>query len=139
LSGLGEAITLALRNGGLVPEDLTAIWAHGPSDREIDRAEVRALKRALGPQAYRLPVMSIKGVTGNPLAAGGSMQALAAALAFKEGIVPPTANLEQPDPDCDLDLVMGAPRAMALERILINAHGMGGVNTAMVVRRVGAP
>jgi 3-oxoacyl-[acyl-carrier-protein] synthase II len=135
LSGLSEAITLALQNGGLVPEDLTAIWAHGPSDREIDRAEVLALKHALGPHAYRLPVMSVKGVTGNPLAAGGSMQALAAALAFEGGIMPPTANLEQPDPDCDLDFVMGAPRVMALDRILINAHGMGGVNTAMVVRR----
>lgn len=137
LSGLSDAITMALQNGGLVPADLTAILAHGPSDRDIDRAEVRALKRALGPHAYRLPVMSVKGVTGNPLAAGGSMQAVAAALAFGEGCVPPTANLEQPDPECDLDFVMGAPRAVSLDRILINAHGMGGVNTAMVVRRAG--
>jgi 3-oxoacyl-(acyl-carrier-protein) synthase len=126
---------MAMNNNGILPGDLSAVCTHGPSDVQIDRAETRIMREVLGRHAYRIPMPSIKGVTGNPLAAGGAMQTIAAALMITEGVAHPTANLTEPDPDCDLDYVPGRARPADLDRVLINAHGMGGVNSALVVRR----
>ncbi len=135
-SGLRNSMRLALADAALVGGDLSHIAAHGPSDVEVDRAEVAAIKKVLGRGAYRIPVSSIKGATGNPLAAGAVMQVVAACLAFREGCLPPTVNLETPDPLCDLDFVTGAPRRAEPGRILVNSHGSGRVNSSMVLGRL---
>ncbi len=92
------------------------------------------IRQVLGSRAYRIPVSSIKGVTGNPLAAAGPLEIIACALAMRDNRVPPTANYTTPDPACDLDYVPQA-RRMRIEHALINVHGMGGGNTTLVVRR----
>lgn len=132
--GLGRCMTLALANTRLSPESIDYVCAHGPSDPVIDRVETAMIRNTLGRHAYRIPVSSIKGVTGNPLAAAGPMELIACALAMREGVVPPTANYETPDPACDLDYVPHVRRAR-LDTALINVHGMGGGNTTLIIRR----
>lgn len=135
-SGFQDSMRLALANASCLPADIDYICAHGPSDRELDEVETRMIKQVFGvPLAYRIPVSSIKGVTGNPLAAAGPMQIVAAALALRHGLVPMTANLEHPDPQCDLDYVPGESRPMPVRTILINNHGISGGNSSMVLRR----
>ena len=133
-SGMGEAMERALANASLRPEEIDGVCAHGPSDPEIDRVETAMIRQALGRHAYRVPVFSIKGVTGNPLAAAGPLEVIAATLAMRHGTIPPTANYEHPDPDCDLDYVPQA-RRNEVGCLLVNVHGMGGGNSVIVVRR----
>ena len=92
------------------------------------------IRNTLGRHAYRIPVSSIKGVTGNPLAAAGPMELIACALAMRDDLIPPTANYTTPDPACDLDYVPHARRTR-IEHALINVHGMGGGNASIIVRR----
>lgn len=132
--GMGASMTLALANARRRPEEIDYICAHGPSDPVIDRVETAMIRRTFGRHAYRIPVSSIKGVTGNPLAAAGPMELIACALAMRHDRIPPTANYATPDPECDLDYVPQARQAR-IEHALINVHGMGGGNTTMVVRR----
>ena len=132
--GMGEAMACALANAGLRPEEVGGVCAHGPSDPRIDRVETAMIRRALGRQAYRVPVFSIKGVTGNPLAAAGPLQVISALLAMQQATIPPTANYEHADPECDLDYVPQA-RRNAVECLLVNVHGMGGGNSVLVVRK----
>jgi act minimal PKS ketosynthase (KS/KS alpha) len=94
------------------------------------------IKTVFGDTAYRVPISSIKGVIGNPLAAAGALQIIACALAMKYDLIPPTANLEKPDPDCDLDYVPLTARHSRITTILINAHGIGGGNSSMIVERI---
>ena len=135
-SGLGEAMTIALANAGRMPDAISYINAHGPSEPEMDVVESQAIRRVFGRHADRVPVSSIKGVTGNALAAQGPMQLIASALAIRDGILPPTANLEEPDPRCDLDFVPLHARRSTVERVVINAHGLGGGNISAVLERV---
>jgi 3-oxoacyl-[acyl-carrier-protein] synthase II len=137
-SSLDASMTMALANAARSPQDVDCVFAHGPSDPLIDKVETAAIKRVLGSRAYGIPVTSIKGVTGNPLAAAGPLQLIAGALAFREGLVPPTANHEHGDADCDLDFVPGRPRAIQMDLAIMNVHGMGGVNGSLVVERVAA-
>ena len=134
--GLDETMRMALANAGRRPEDVDYVCAHGPGHPVLDRIETEMIKKTLGKRAYDIPVSSIKGVTGNPLAAAGPMQLVTCALAFQNGIVPPTANCEKSDPDCDLDYVTGKPRKAHLECAMINSHGLGGRNCSLVVQRV---
>ena len=85
--------------------DIDYISAYGPGHPVLDAAEVAVIKRVFGRQAYAIPISSIKGVTGNPLAAAGPFQIVSCALSFRHQIVPPTANYQTPDPECDLDFV----------------------------------
>jgi len=135
--GMGTCMTLALANARLDGRAIDYVCAHGPSDPVIDRVETAMIRRVLGPHAYRIPVSSIKGVTGNPLAAAGPMELIACALAMRDDLIPPTANYTTPDPACDLDYVPHA-RRYRLEHALVNVHGMGGGNTTLVVRRFSA-
>ncbi len=137
--GLRDTIRMALANARCIPSDIDYVCAHGPSDRELDVAETEAIKHALGEHAYRIPVSSIKGCTGNPLSSAGPLQMACAALALRDNLVPPTANHEHPDPRCDLDYVSGSARHIALRRVLINVHGMGGGNTSVILERVRRP
>ncbi len=132
--GLGSCMTLALANARLGGEAISYVCAHGPSDPVIDRVETAKIREALGRHAYRIPVSSIKGVCGNPLAAAGPMELIACALAMRDDLVPPTANYTTADPACDLDYVPQA-RRLRLDHALINVHGMGGGNASLIVSR----
>ena len=134
-SGMGEAMARALANARLRPEEIDGVCAHGPSDPVIDRVESAMIRQVLGAHAYRVPVFSIKGVTGNPLAAAGPLEIIACALAMRQATIPPTANYEHPDPECDLDYVPQA-RRNEVGCLLVNVHGMGGGNSVLVVRNV---
>lgn len=135
-SGLAQSMNMALANSGRHPSDIRYICAHGPSDPILDMIETEAIKTVFGRQAYDIPVSSIKGVTGNPLSAAGPFQLAACAMAIRESKVPPTANYEEPDPQCDLDYVPGEPRNAEISCALINVHGMGGGNSSLIVERV---
>jgi 3-oxoacyl-(acyl-carrier-protein) synthase len=126
----------AIMNSGCYPQDISFISAHGSSSVELDEIETIAIKRLFKDYAYEIPVTSIKGATGNPLAGGAVMQAAAAMLTFKHGIIPPTTNYESPDPMCDLDYVGKHSRKQHLELALINSRGIGGVNSSLVLRNM---
>ena len=132
--GLGPCMTLALANARLSSANIDYVCAHGPSDPVIDRVETAMIRKTLGRHAYHIPVSSIKGVTGNPLAAAGPMELIACALAMRDNLIPPTANYTTPDPTCDLDYVPQARRTR-FEHALVNVHGMGGGNTSIIVRK----
>jgi 3-oxoacyl-[acyl-carrier-protein] synthase II len=135
-SGLVNTMKLALANAGLTPNDVDYISAYGPGHPVLDAAEVRYIKEVFGRRAYMIPISSIKGVTGNPLAAGGPMQLAACGLSFRDQTIVPTANYEFEDPDCDLDFVPRHPRKQKLNCILINVRGLGGSTTSLVVQRI---
>lgn len=135
-SGLERSMNLALSNAPRQAEQIDAVFAHGSSDPVMDRVESCAIARVLGAHAYRIPVMSIKGVTGNSMGAGGVFQIAAATLALRHGLVPPTANYEFPDPECDLDYVPKTPRVAHLMAVIINTHGFGRGNSSFVLERM---
>ncbi|MFZ4398006.1 MAG: beta-ketoacyl-[acyl-carrier-protein] synthase family protein [Kiritimatiellia bacterium] len=133
-TGMSDAMTLALANASRRPEDIDYISAHGPSHPVIDGVESSGIRKVFGRHADRIPVSSIKGVIGNPLAAAGPLQAIACALSMRHDLIPPTANYTTPDPACDLDYVPQARRGR-MHCALINVHGMGGGNSCVVVKR----
>ena len=132
-TGLDVTIRTALNNARCTSRDIDYVSAWGCGDPVIDRLETRAIKEVFGLRAYDIAVSSIKGVTGNPLAAAGALQLVAAAMSFRHGLLPPTANYEHGDLDCDLDYIQGNPRRNRPRRILLNAHGQGGGNTSVVL------
>jgi 3-oxoacyl-[acyl-carrier-protein] synthase II len=129
-----RAITLALERTGTAPEEVDYICAHGTGTRANDLAETRAIRRALGRIADRVPVSSPKSMAGHLIAAAGSLSALACVLAMRDGQVPPTTNLETPDPECDLDYVPLTARRAEVRTALVNAFGFGGHNCVLVLR-----
>jgi 3-oxoacyl-(acyl-carrier-protein) synthase len=131
---LRTSMLLALTNACLRPEDIDYVCAHGPSDLIMDRVESEMIRDVFGPHVDRLPVSSIKGVTGNPLSAAGPLEVAACALAMRAGWIPPTANYCERDPACDLDYVGEGARRAVLRHALINLHGLGGSNSTLVVR-----
>lgn len=137
-SGLLGSMRLALANSSRSIDAIDYICAYGPGHPVLDAAEVRYIKEVFGERAYSMPISSIKGVTGNPLAAGGPLQVAACALSLRDQIIPPTANYELPDPDCDLDFVP-RPRKAKLDSILLNVRGLGGSASSLVVSRSHKP
>jgi 3-oxoacyl-[acyl-carrier-protein] synthase II len=118
------------------PADIGYINAHGTSTPAGDSAETRALKVALGEErAYEVPVSSTKGATGHMLGAAGAIEAGFTLLAMRDGFLPPTINLTDPDPDCDLDYVPNEGRAAAVDVAISNSFGFGGHNAVLVMRR----
>jgi 3-oxoacyl-[acyl-carrier-protein] synthase II len=134
--GAAECMTLALADGGLVPDEIGYINAHGTGTPFNDAAETLAVKRVFGAHAPRLAISSTKSMTGHLLGAAGTVEAAYTVLALARGTVPPTINLDQPDPACDLDYVPRAARAAAVEAALSNSFGFGGTNAALAFRRV---
>ncbi len=126
---------LALADAGLGPDDVDYVNAHGTSTKVNDSVETLALKRALGDHARRIPVSSTKSMTGHLIAAGGVVEAIACLLAIRDGVVPPTVNLDHPDDDCDLDYVPHAARERPVDVAMSNSFGFGGQNTTLVLRR----
>jgi 3-oxoacyl-[acyl-carrier-protein] synthase II len=135
-SGLVESMRLALANAERSTDDVDYISAYGPSDRILDAAEVRFIKEVFRERAHEIPVNSIKGVTGNPLAAGGPLQLATCALSIRDQIIAPTANFESGDQDCDLDFVPFHPRKAKVGCTLINVRGLGGSACTMIANRI---
>jgi 3-oxoacyl-[acyl-carrier-protein] synthase II len=136
LEGLCRTMDMALKNAGIDPDKIDYICANAISSLVADRAETDAIKRIFGSHAYRIPVSSIKSTVGNPLAAAGIFQIVACALAMMYNKIPPTANLTNPAPGCDLDYVPRVPRSANVNYALANMHGMGAENSTLIMKRV---
>ncbi|MFF3753463.1 beta-ketoacyl-[acyl-carrier-protein] synthase family protein [Streptomyces sp. NPDC002018] len=130
---MAEAIRVALDEARLNPEDIDYINAHGSGTKQNDRHETAAFKRSLGEHAYRTPVSSIKSMVGHSLGAIGSIEIAASVLSMTNDVVPPTANLHQPDPECDLDYVPLTARAWKTDAVLSVGSGFGGFQSAVVL------
>ncbi|WP_290062365.1 beta-ketoacyl-[acyl-carrier-protein] synthase family protein [Amycolatopsis solani] len=131
---MAEAIGQALAQARCAPESVDYVNAHGSGTRQNDRHETAAVKLALGEHAYRVPVSSIKSMVGHSLGAIGSIEVAACALAVENDVVPPTANLHEPDPECDLDYVPLEARETRVDTALSVGSGFGGFQSAVVVR-----
>jgi len=131
---MAEAIRVALDQARVAPSSVDYINAHGSGTKQNDRHETAAYKRSLGAHAYRTPVSSIKSMIGHSLGAIGSIEIAACALAIDRGVIPPTANLQEPDPECDLDYVPRTAREASLRTVLTVGSGFGGFQSAMVLR-----
>lgn len=136
LDGMGKSMDFAMEEAGIYPNQIDYICANAISDPEMDILEVKMIKEVFGEHACRIPVSSIRGVTGHALASAGLMQMVACALAMKHQLIPPTANLTDPDPECDLDHVPLNPRRAKVDIAIANSHGMAAENSTMVVKRV---
>ena len=134
--GGAEAMRLALKDARLEPEAVDYVNAHGTSTQANDSNETSAIKSALGDRAYRIPVSSTKSMTGHLLGGSGGIEAVAAVLAIRHNLVPPTINYQNPDPACDLDVVPNQAREHTLNVVLSNSFGFGGHNVCLAFRRM---
>lgn len=133
--GASLAIKMALKEAGIKPSEIDYINAHGTGTKLNDMAETRAIKSVFGADAAELCISSIKPITGHMLGAAGAAELIASVLAMLNNTVPPTINLEQPDPECDLDYVPGSAREKNVQYALSDSLGFGGHNAALVIRR----
>ncbi|WP_017596465.1 beta-ketoacyl-[acyl-carrier-protein] synthase family protein [Nocardiopsis potens] len=132
---MAEAIRVGLGKAKVNPEEIDYVNAHGSGTKQNDRHETAAFKRSLGDHAYKVPVSSIKSMVGHSLGAIGAIEVAACALAIDRQVVPPTANLHERDPECDLDYVPLTPREHRIRNVLSVGSGFGGFQSAMVLRR----
>ena len=132
--GAARAMRLALRDAGMGPDDVDYICAHGTSTPLNDVTETKAIKAVFGDYAYRVAISSPKSMIGHLVGAAGAVSGVVCALAIRDGIVPPTINLEHPDPECDLDYVPNVARRMPVRVAIANAFGFGGQNAVAVFR-----
>ncbi len=135
--GAVRCMELALKDAGIAKDQIGYINAHGTSTM-ADAIETRAIKQVFGQQAYKIPVSSTKSMTGHLLGAAGGIEAVFSILALHHGLLPPTINLENPDPACDLDYVPNTARAVPIKTALSNSFGFGGVNACLIFRRLEA-
>ena len=131
-----RAMAIAMEDAGITASDVDYVNLHGTSTMLNDKIETRALKLSLDGNARRIPMSATKSQIGHPQGATGSAGIAAALLALNKGIVPPTINLEVPDPDCDLDYVPNEARSIDVKTALCNCIGFGSKNSAMVLRQV---
>ena len=132
--GAVRCMEMALKDAGVAKTDIGYINAHGTSTM-ADAIETKAIKHGFGEQAYRIPVSSTKSMTGHLLGAAGGIEAVFSILALHHGILPPTINLDHPDPACDLDYVPNTARSVQTQVVLSNSFGFGGVNACLLFRR----
>lgn len=133
--GAARAMRLALENAGMAPEEIDCIFAHGTATPLNDAVETKAIKTVFGDHAYRLAVTATKSMVGHALGAAGAIAALAAVLAIRDGVIPPTINYETPDPECDLDYVPNVARHQEVNAAMVNGFGFGGQNVVVIIRR----
>ncbi|QZZ21843.1 beta-ketoacyl-ACP synthase II [Leptothermofonsia sichuanensis E412] len=133
--GAARAISLALKDGSLTPAQINYINAHGTSTPANDSTETAAIKKVLGDHAYNVAVSSTKSMTGHLLGGSGGIEAVATVMSIASDRVPPTINLENPDPDCDLDYVPHQSREMLVEAALSNSFGFGGHNVTLAFKK----
>jgi 3-oxoacyl-[acyl-carrier-protein] synthase II len=134
--GAAECMGLALADGKLNLTDVQYINAHGTSTPAGDKAETDAVKRLFGEHAYRIAMSSTKSMVGHMLGAAGGVEAVFAILSLRDQVAPPTINLENPDPECDLDYVPNTAREMKLDLVLSNSFGFGGTNATLAFRKI---
>ena len=137
-TGEGAALAMlrALKDAGVSPEEVDYINAHGTSTPLNDKTETLAIKKVFGDHAYKLWISSNKSMIGHLLGAAGAVEAIFTVKSIQEGIVPPTINYENPDPECDLDYVPNQAREKKIEVALSNSFGFGGVNACLVFRKI---
>jgi 3-oxoacyl-[acyl-carrier-protein] synthase II len=133
--GPAAAIRMALADAAVTVNDIDYISAHGTGTQENDRVETLTVKLVFGPRAPQVPLSSVKSTLGHLIAAAGATELMTCVLAIRDQVLPPTLNLENPDPECDLDYVPNAARKARVEVCLSNSFGFGGQNDALVVRR----
>ena len=133
--GTIECMRAALRDAGIRPDEVDYINAHGTGTLQNDRSETFAIKEVFGEHAYAVPISSSKSQLGHLLCASGGVELVITVQTLRTGTVPPTINLENPDPDCDLDYVPNTPRSADVAIALSNSFGFGGQNATLVVRR----
>ena len=133
--GAVRAMEKALSEAGLIPEQIDYISAHGTGTKSNDFHETLSAKKAFGEHAYRVPMSSIKSMIGHSMGAASAIEAAMCALAIERGIVPPTINLEEPDPDCDLDYVPNEARKLQVDAAMSNAYAFGGTNASIILKR----
>lgn len=134
--GAARAIQAALADAGLRAEDVGYVNAHGTGTRVNDSTETRALKQAFGAGASRVPVSSTKALHGHLMGASGSVELVAAVLAMKNGVLPPTAHYTSPDAECDLDVIPNTPRPARIRAALSNSFAFGGLNAVLAIKSV---
>jgi 3-oxoacyl-[acyl-carrier-protein] synthase II len=132
--GAARCMRMAIKDAGLQPEEIDYINAHGTSTQLNDRTETIAIKAVFGEYAKRIPISATKSMTGHLLGAGGSTEAIFTLLSICEGILPPTINYEEPDPECDLDFVPNVARRQPVKVGMSNAFGFGGTNATLILR-----
>jgi 3-oxoacyl-[acyl-carrier-protein] synthase II len=133
--GAARSMARALEDAGLKPEDVDYINAHGTSTGPNDKNETAAVKTVFGEHAYRIPMSSTKSMTGHLLGAAGAVEAMFCLQAIRDGILPPTINLDNPDPACDLDYVPHTARPHRVNVAVSNSFGFGGHNATLVIKR----
>jgi 3-oxoacyl-[acyl-carrier-protein] synthase II len=131
-TGAARAMQAAMADAGTGPSEISYINAHGTSTDANDATETAAIKLALGEEAYRVPVSSTKSMTGHVLGGAGAVEAVASIMALERNLLPPTINLEKPDPECDLDYVPNQAREFTGSYALSNSFGFGGHNVTLV-------
>ncbi len=136
VEGPANAMRLALADAGMNPDEIDYINAHGTGTRVNDVVETKAIKQVFGERAKKVPVSSSKSMHGHVMGASGAIELVAAIEAMQQGVVPPTANYTEPDPDCDLDYVPNQAREMPVRAALSNSFAFGGMNAVLVVKRV---
>jgi 3-oxoacyl-[acyl-carrier-protein] synthase II len=132
--GAARAMALALKDAGLGPTDISYINAHGTSTQYNDKIETVAIKRVFKEHAWKVPISSTKAMIGHLLGAAGAVELIACALSLRDGKIHPTINLENPDPECDLDYVPNQARTAKLGAVLSNSFGFGGHNVSILIR-----
>ncbi len=133
--GAARCMEMALADARISPEEVDHINAHGTSTTLNDITETQAIKRVFKDHAGKIPISATKSMTGHLLGGAGSVEAIFSLLAIRDGIVPPTINLENPDPECDLDYVPHKAREVKVDIVLSNAFGFGGTNAVLIFRR----
>jgi nodulation protein E len=133
--GAARAMRAALRDAALAPEQIGYINAHGTATLANDPTETAAIRSIFGAHANRLPVSSTKSMHGHALGAAAALECLAAIIALRDGVLPPTANFNQPDPECDLDVIPNCAREAQVEYAMSNSFAFGGLNAVLVLRK----
>ena len=133
--GAVRAMKMALRKAEIAPTDIDYINAHGTSTEINDRTETKAIKVVFGDYAYKVPVSSTKSMTGHMIGAAGAIEAAICVLTIQNGIIPPTINYANPDPQCDLDYVPNVARKANVRTTLSNTFGFGGHNSALIIKK----
>jgi beta-ketoacyl-acyl-carrier-protein synthase II len=133
--GASAVIQLALDDASLNPTEIDYINAHGTATALNDPMETKAVKRVFGEQAYSIPMSSTKSMTGHAMGATAALEAVFSVLALRDQVVPPTINLTEPDPECDLDYVPNVGRELPLEHVMSNSFGFGGHNVSLIFKK----
>ncbi len=133
--GAARCMSMAIKDAGISPSEMGYINAHGTSTKYNDEYETMAIKSVFGEHAYKIPVSSTKSMTGHLLGAAGGVEAVITVLAMDRGVIPPTINLEHPDPECDLDYVPNKARKADIEVAMSNSFGFGGTNACLIFKK----